>query len=73
MAFAMEHPGVTSVIIGPRTHEQLEDLLTCADKRLPADLLDKIDELIPPGSNVNPLNPTALPDGMQKHLRRRSF
>ena len=54
LGFAMEHPAVSSVIIGPRTPEQLEDLLACADLRLDVETLDAIDELIPPGSNVNP-------------------
>jgi len=55
MAFAKEHPAVTSVIIGPRTPAQLDDLLACADLRLDGETLDAIDELIPPGSNVNPV------------------
>ena len=55
MAFAMEHPAVTAAIIGPRTPEQLDDLLACADLRLDVPTLDAIDALVPPGSNVNPL------------------
>lgn len=55
IAFAMEHPAVTSVIIGPRTPAQLEDLLACADLSLDAPTLDAIDEIVPPGSNVNPV------------------
>lgn len=51
-AWAMEHPDVTSVIIGPRTMEQLDDLLACADLRLDADLLERIDELFPPASDI---------------------
>ena len=31
LAFTLEHPDVTSAIIGPRTHEQLDDLLASAD------------------------------------------
>jgi aryl-alcohol dehydrogenase (NADP+) len=54
LGFALEHPAVTSVIIGPRTPEQLDDLLAAADLRLSAETLDAIDALIPPGSNVNP-------------------
>ena len=48
-AFVRSHPAVTSVIIGPRTPEQLDDLLAGADVVLGNDLLDRIDEIVPPG------------------------
>jgi aryl-alcohol dehydrogenase-like predicted oxidoreductase len=73
IAFAIGHPGVTSAIIGPRTMEQLDDLLAGADVVLSDDLLDKIDEIVPPGTDVSPLDmaykPPALVDAT---LRRRS-
>src|SRR6476620_5329679 len=50
MAFVLEHPAVTSAIIGPRTMEQLTDVLDGADQRLDDGILDRIDELVPPGS-----------------------
>jgi aryl-alcohol dehydrogenase-like predicted oxidoreductase len=53
-AFVRAHPAVTSVIIGPRTPEQLEDLLAGADVVLNNDVLDRIDEIVPPGSELNP-------------------
>jgi aryl-alcohol dehydrogenase-like predicted oxidoreductase len=53
-AFVRSHPAVTSVIIGPRTPEQLDDLLAGADVVLSEDLLDRIDEIVPPGSELNP-------------------
>jgi Aldo/keto reductase family len=52
MAFAIAHPGVTSALIGPLTMEQLDDLLAGADVRLTDDLLDRIDEIVPPGTDV---------------------
>jgi aryl-alcohol dehydrogenase-like predicted oxidoreductase len=52
--FVRAHPAVTSVIIGPRTPEQLEDLLAGADVILTDALLDRIDEIVPPGSELNP-------------------
>jgi len=52
LAFVLEHPGVTSAIVGPRTMEQLEDLLGGAEARVSDDALDRIDELVPPGSVV---------------------
>jgi aryl-alcohol dehydrogenase-like predicted oxidoreductase len=54
IAFVIRHPAVTAAIIGPRTMEQLESQLTAADVRLSDDVLDRIDEIVPPGTNVNP-------------------
>lgn len=52
LAFVIAHPGVTSALIGPRTPEQLEDLLAAADVRLSDELLDRIDTVVPPGTGV---------------------
>jgi aryl-alcohol dehydrogenase-like predicted oxidoreductase len=72
-AFVRSHPAVTSVIIGPRTPDQLQDLLAGADVELSWDVLDEIDEIVPPGTEINPgdmyfADPPALLD---KRLRRR--
>jgi len=73
MAFAIAHPGVTSAIIGPRTMEQLDDLLASADVTLTDDILDKIDEIAPPGRDVGAPDQSAyLPPPLQRpELRRR--
>jgi aryl-alcohol dehydrogenase-like predicted oxidoreductase len=54
IAFVLRHPGVTSAIIGPRTMEQLESQLDAASLELDASTLDRIDEIVPPGTTVNP-------------------
>ena len=54
LGFVVAHRAVTSAIIGPRTYEQLEEQLGAADVTLTSDLLDRIDELAPPGRNINP-------------------
>ena len=72
MGFVLEHPAVTSAIIGPRTYEQLEDLLTGADVRLSTEVLDRIDKLVPPGTSINGIDGNARPAGMSKSVRRRS-
>jgi aryl-alcohol dehydrogenase-like predicted oxidoreductase len=54
LAFVIRHPAVTAAIIGPRTMEHLESQLTAADVTLSDEVLDRIDELIPPGTNLNP-------------------
>ncbi|MFZ3599081.1 aldo/keto reductase [Streptomyces sp. BH104] len=73
LAFVTEHPAVTSAIIGPRTMEQLESQLGAADIRLSQDVLDRIDEIVPPGRTLNPedggWSPPELSDAA---LRRRS-
>jgi aryl-alcohol dehydrogenase-like predicted oxidoreductase len=71
-AFARSHPAVTSVLIGPRRPEHLNDLLAGADVKLDDDILDRIDEIVPPGVNLNQddiyYDVPALAD---KRLRRR--
>ena len=54
LAWVIRHPAVTAAIIGPRTMEHLESQLPAADVRLTDELLDRIDEIVPPGSNINP-------------------
>ena len=54
IAFVLNHPGVTSAIVGPRTMEQLESYLPASDIRLSTDVLDRIDEIVAPGVTVNP-------------------
>jgi aryl-alcohol dehydrogenase-like predicted oxidoreductase len=53
IAFVINHPAVTAAIIGPRTGEQLESQIGAADVQLDAALLDRIDEIVPPGTNFS--------------------
>jgi aryl-alcohol dehydrogenase-like predicted oxidoreductase len=53
IAFVLAHPAITAPIIGPRTMEQLESQLAAADVVLSSDVLDRIDEIVPPGTNLN--------------------
>jgi aryl-alcohol dehydrogenase-like predicted oxidoreductase len=72
LAFVVQHPAVTSAIIGPRTPEQLDDLLAGADVVLDDATLDRIDAIVAPGQTVNRADagytPPALTD---RALRRR--
>jgi len=54
IAFVLNHPGVTSAIVGPRTMEQLESYLPAAELTLSSAVLDRIDELVSPGVTLNP-------------------
>jgi aryl-alcohol dehydrogenase-like predicted oxidoreductase len=72
MAFAIAHPGVTSALIGPRTMEQLDDLLAGMDVTLTDEILDKIDAIVPPGTDVSRLDMAYRPPAIQRpELRRR--
>jgi aryl-alcohol dehydrogenase-like predicted oxidoreductase len=53
IAFVLRHAAVTAAIIGPRTMEHLESQLTAAEVTLPDDVLDRIDEIVPPGVTIN--------------------
>jgi aryl-alcohol dehydrogenase-like predicted oxidoreductase len=53
LGFVLEHPAVTAPIIGPRTMEHLESQLSALDLRLTPDVLDRIDEIVPPGTDLN--------------------
>jgi aryl-alcohol dehydrogenase-like predicted oxidoreductase len=71
IAFVIRHPAVTAAIIGPRTMEQLESQLTAADAELSDQLLDKIDEIVPPGVNLSPAdggwgNPALTPEARRR-------
>jgi aryl-alcohol dehydrogenase-like predicted oxidoreductase len=71
IAFVINHPGVTSAIIGPRTMEQLESQLSAADVTLDAATLDRIDEIVRPGVNLNPADTSYGEQVLQPALRRR--
>jgi aryl-alcohol dehydrogenase-like predicted oxidoreductase len=70
MAFVIAHPAVTSAIIGPRTMEQVDDLLAGEDVRLDAGVLDHIDELVPPGTSISGADPWQ-PRALSRRERRR--
>jgi aryl-alcohol dehydrogenase-like predicted oxidoreductase len=69
-AFVLEHPVVSSAIIGPRTMEQLEDVLAGADVRLDEGTLDAIDEIVPAGTDISGADPWQ-PAGLARANRRR--
>jgi len=62
---------VTAAIIGPRTMEHLESQLTAADVVLSEDVLDRIDEIVPPGVNVNSADGGWPNPGLEPAARRR--
>jgi aryl-alcohol dehydrogenase-like predicted oxidoreductase len=71
MAWAVNHPAVTAAIIGPRTMEQLTDLLAGQDVTLHDEALDRIDEIVPPGTTVNPADNGFTAPALRHAARRR--
>jgi aryl-alcohol dehydrogenase-like predicted oxidoreductase len=71
VAFTVAHPAVTSAIIGPRTMPQLEDLLKGASLTLADATLDRIDEIVPPGTNRYNPNAALPPEALTDTARRR--
>jgi aryl-alcohol dehydrogenase-like predicted oxidoreductase len=67
----VNHPAVTAAIIGPRTMEHLEGQLGAADVKLDDAILDRIDEIVPPGTNVNPADGGWQNPDLEPSARRR--
>ncbi len=71
IAFVIRHPAVTAAIIGPRTMDQLESQLGAAEMALDESLLDRIDEIVPPGTNVDPKDAGWENPALHPSARRR--
>jgi aryl-alcohol dehydrogenase-like predicted oxidoreductase len=71
LAFTISHPAVTAAIIGPRTMEQLESQIGAADVQLDSDVLDRIDEIVPPGVTLNPTDAGWTNPALSAAARRR--
>jgi aryl-alcohol dehydrogenase-like predicted oxidoreductase len=74
LAFVLEHPAISSAIIGPRTMEQLESQLSVPDVTLDESVLNRIDEIVEPGTNLNPGDAGwSPPDLADTRKRRRHY
>jgi aryl-alcohol dehydrogenase-like predicted oxidoreductase len=71
IAFVLSHPAITAALIGPRTMEQLESQLAVADVVLEEAVLDRIDEIVPPGTTINPADNSFDNPALQPAARRR--
>jgi aryl-alcohol dehydrogenase-like predicted oxidoreductase len=71
IAFVLQHPAVTSPIIGPRTMDHLESQLGALDVRLTPETLDRIDAIVPPGVNVSAADRGYLPPALADKFQRR--
>jgi aryl-alcohol dehydrogenase-like predicted oxidoreductase len=72
MAFTIAHPGVTSALMGVRTMDHLDALLTGLDVTLTDDILDRIDQIVPPGTDIGTLDQAFQPPALANPgLRRR--
>jgi aryl-alcohol dehydrogenase-like predicted oxidoreductase len=72
LAFVIKHPAVTSAIIGPRTMEQLESQLGATEIELSDELLDRIDKIVPPGTNFSAADGGLENPGLAPWARRRT-
>ena len=71
LAFVIRHPAITAAIIGPRTMEQLESQLGADEVELSDEVLDRIDEIAPPGTNLNPRDAGWENPALASEARRR--
>ena len=71
LAFVIRHPAVTAAIIGPRTLEQLDGQLGAVDVQLSGEVLDAIDEIVPPGTNLNAADAGWRPPHLDNAASRR--
>ena len=71
LAFTLAHPAVTAPIIGPRTLEHLDSQLGAVDVTLDADVLDAIDEIVPPGVTLSQFDEGYVPPSLQEPFLRR--
>ena len=71
VAWVVNNPAVTAAIIGPRTMDQLTSQLGALDVTLEADVLDRIDEIVPPGTNFNWADAGYTPPMVASANRRR--
>ena len=71
IAFVLNHPAITASLIGPRTMEQLESQLAAADVALDAEVLDRIDAIVAPGTTINPADNSFANPALEAAARRR--
>jgi aryl-alcohol dehydrogenase-like predicted oxidoreductase len=71
IAFVLRHPAISAAIIGPRTMEHLESQLPAAEISLSDDVLDRIDEIVPPGVTLNPADNGWVSPALAASARRR--
>jgi aryl-alcohol dehydrogenase-like predicted oxidoreductase len=71
IAFVLNHPAITAALIGPRTMEQLESQLTAAVVVPDEAVLDRIDEIVPPGTTINPADNSFDNPALEPAARRR--
>ena len=71
LAFVLNHPAVTSAIVGPRTQEHLDGQIGAVDVKLEPAVLDRIDEIVRPGTNFSWADAGYEPPGVASPRRRR--
>src|SRR5690606_29266385 len=70
LAWTWAHPAVTSALVGIRTLAQLDDVIAAGDVNLSTDVLDAIDAIVAPGTDLNPADAGFTPPGLSRAARR---
>lgn len=71
VAFALNHPAISTVIAGPRTSGHLESYLRAAELVLDDEVLDEIDRIAAPGTHFVELDLGAREDTLEPARLRR--
>ncbi|HWE54861.1 MAG TPA: aldo/keto reductase [Acidimicrobiales bacterium] len=71
LAFVLRHPAITSAIIGPRTSEHLESQIGASEVQLSDDVMDRIDQIVKPGTNFSFADAGYEPPGVAQAWKRR--
>jgi aryl-alcohol dehydrogenase-like predicted oxidoreductase len=72
IGWVLSHPAVTSAIIGPRTIEHLKGVLAAADVDLTSDVFERIDNIVPPGTNLDHVDDQYAPANAPVRRRTKS-
>lgn len=54
LAWTLQRPGITTIVLGPKTVDQLNDQLAALDVIIDRELAKRIDEIVPPGGVTVP-------------------
>lgn len=73
LAFVGSHPAITSTLVGPRTMRHLDDALAAAEVRLDNDVLDAIDKVVPPGTDLPGIDHFIEYPALRPESRRRPY
>lgn len=72
LGFALSHPAVSSVIVGPRTREHLDAYIASSETVLDDAVLDEIDRIVAPGTTFLERDNGRIPEELTPAALRRA-